>query len=313
MIYITCGHEKSIGLEIFLKSFMLLSQKERAHLHLITDPTVLEQNLKVLDLPYEFKDDHVKISENPLFSTFFDTHNGPSCSTQALTLALNMIEQKNDILVTLPTSKDQLNIHGVQLKGYTEFLRSWYKKNSLSMSFYAPDEKILLITDHLALKDVAQSLSFELIVSKTQHTLKGYERYFGPIQEVIFAGLNPHAGENGLLGDEEIVIKKAIKYLKERFCKIQFQGPFSGDILHTYKKNTTSQLFVYMYHDQGLTSFKARNKMTGINLTFGLPFLRMSVDHGTAFDLYGKNQANYLGKMFLLHEALKIHRKLRRS
>lgn len=312
MILVTGGHEKSIGLEVFLKSFLLLTLDQKKEFHLFTDQGALESNLKFLGIKYLIKDDELLLGSGNLKLTLFDKSKySTPASTVSLLKAIDIIDIHRDILITLPTSKDQLFLEGEQQKGHTDFFRNLYNSDHLGMNFFSPEEKILLITDHLPLKNVANALSPDLIYYKTAHSILGYEQFFSGIDEVILAGLNPHAGENGLLGAEEENILKAITKLEETFSRIKFIGPLPGDTLHFEKKKDKSQLFVYMYHDQGLASFKARFGLTGINLTFGLPFLRMSVDHGTAFALYGKNAANYLGQYYLLNQALVAHTRLK--
>jgi 4-hydroxythreonine-4-phosphate dehydrogenase len=144
-----------------------------------------------------------------------------------------------------------------------------------------------------------------LIINKLQITLDNFKKYFFPFNEVILAGINPHAGENGILGDEEKHIKSAITELEKSYGKI-FKGPVSGDTLHYLHDSTKNQLLVYMYHDQGLTQFKSQYGLIGLNITLGLPFLRLSVDHGTAFELYGKNKANISGMLYLFKQAFEV-------
>jgi len=311
MILVTQGHEKSVGLEVFLKSFLLLTGEQKKEFHLFSDLSALEENLNFLGVKYLINEDKLLLGSGELKLTLFDNKkfSTPS-STVSLLKALDCIDIHRDFLITLPTSKDQLFLEGKNQKGHTEFFRNLYHCDHLGMNFLSPEEKILLITDHLPLKDVASNITPELIYFKVAHSVLGYEQFFMGIDEIIFAGVNPHAGENGLMGIEEENIKEAIKKLQETFSRITFKGPLSGDALHFEKDKDKSQIFVYMYHDQGLASFKARNGLTGINLTFGLPFLRLSVDHGTAFDLYGKNEANYLGQYYLLNQALKAHSRL---
>ena len=121
------------------------------------------------------------------------------------------------------------------------------------------------------------------------------------IKEVYFSGINPHCGEDGNISITDIIINAAIKKLVLSFPDIDFHEMLPGDTLHFSIKNK-EQLFVYAFHDQGLAPFKLKYGLTGINLSLGLPFKRVSVDHGTAFNLYGKNQANYNGMLYLLDE-----------
>ena len=296
MIYVTQGHEKGIGLEVFLKSFLLLSSKEKSEVVLVADSEVLAQNLLDLNLSKKsFKDLHLV--------TLGADKTIPS-STRALLHTLNIIA-KDDILVTLPTSKDQLILNGKLMAGYTEFFRSYYNNVNISMTFRGISQNVLLITDHVALKDVTKKITKNLIIEKTNTTIEFYKKYFSTFNEIVFSGINPHVGENGILGKEDYIIKEAIELLKKEHV-LKFSGPYSGDTLHMHDDSSKNQLFVYMFHDQGLAQFKAIHGLIGLNISMGLPFLRLSVDHGTAFDLYGKNKANPTGMIFLFKQAFEV-------
>jgi 4-hydroxythreonine-4-phosphate dehydrogenase len=296
MIYVTQGHEKGIGLEIFLKSYLMLSREEKSQVVLVAELSVLDQNLKDLKLSKNsFKD--LDVISPKIDATL------PS-STTTLIHALAIIKP-DDILITLPTSKDQLIYNGKHMAGYTEFFRSFYNNSNIAMTFRGISQNVLLITDHVALKDVPKTITKDLIVEKTNTTIAFYNKYFSTFDEVIFSGINPHVGENGILGKEDFIIKEAIDLLTESHI-LKFSGPYSGDTLHMHKDPLKDQLFVYMFHDQGLSQFKAMHGLIGLNISMGLPFLRLSVDHGTAFDLYGKNKANPSGMIFLFKQAFEV-------
>ncbi len=296
MIYVTQGHERGIGLEIFLKSFLLLSKAEKEEVTLIVEEKDLDTNLSDLKLSRaNFKD--LKVIHPKLKTKV------PS-STSSLVTALELIKP-TDILVTLPTSKDQLIFDNKNMAGYTEFFRSYYKNANIAMTFKGLTQNVLLVTDHVALKDVTKVITKELIVEKTNTTIEFYKRYFSTFDEVVFSGINPHVGENGILGSEDFIIKDAIDELKTKHI-LDFSGPYSGDTLHMHVHDNKRQLFVYMYHDQGLAQFKSHHGLIGLNISMGLPFLRLSVDHGTAFDLYGKNKANPTGMIFLFKQAFEV-------
>ncbi|MBP9680033.1 MAG: 4-hydroxythreonine-4-phosphate dehydrogenase PdxA [Bacteriovorax sp.] len=295
MIYVTEGHESGIGLEIFLKSFLLLTREEKKLIRLVVKKADLQKNFISLSLnPKLFND--LTIIDN-IESTRFS-------STNSLLTTLSMIKG-DDIMITLPTSKDQLILKNVNQAGYTEFFRTYFKNKNISMTFKALSQNVLLITDHIPLKKVADEITADLIYKKVDLTLTHSKKFFLPFDEVIFSGINPHAGENGILGHEEKEINTAISELQNNHGSI-FKGPFSGDILHHHQDNSKNQLFVYMYHDQGLGQFKSRYGLIGLNITFGLPFLRLSVDHGTAFELYGKNKANISGMLYLLKTCFEV-------
>lgn len=296
MIYVTSGHQKGIGLEIFLKSLLLISKESHKNFFLAVDEQTYLENLKILGLSESFFSN---------LNIHFTKKNDFPESTKSLSWCLTHLKEK-DILITLPTSKDQLIFNNQNQAGYTEFFRSYYKTKELPMVFRSTGENVLLISDHVSLNNVSNYISNELIVSKTNIALSGFKKYFEPIEELVIAGINPHAGENGILGSEELNLKPAIDKLKST-PNLNVIGYISGDTLHFHKKDNIKQLFVYMFHDQGLSKFKSENGVIGLNITFGLPFLRLSVDHGTAFDLYGKNKANISGMLYLLNTALRVH------
>lgn len=301
MIRVTQGHELGIGTEVFIKSFCLLTACEQEQFIFYTDKSTLEKNLVNIGLNYIIKSSSVEFCGSTLRCHFLSKEGQQS--EVSLREALSGITSK-DILLTLPTSKDQLQYQGQNFSGYTEYLRNYYKKE-LSMVFSSGEENVLLVTDHIPLSKVSSTINSELINKKVQLTLDNFKKYFDPIKKVFFSGINPHSGENGMLGHEEKEIEKSISTLSQTYSELVFSGPISGDTLYLSEK-APQNLDVYMFHDQGLSVFKSKNYVKGLNITLGLPFLRMSVDHGTAFDLYGKNKANYIGCHFLLKTSLKV-------
>lgn len=297
MIYVTQGHEKGIGLEIFFKSFLLLPQNQKKQITLIATKSSYTQNIKDLGFdPKNFKELNI---------LFCDQQDGPTPSSASLIRALKVINP-SDILVTLPTSKDQLVLDNQNKAGYTEFFRDYYHNPDIAMTFKSHDDYVLLISDHIPLKDVTTFITEKTIIEKTKICIDFYKKYFTAFDEVLFSGINPHVGEGGILGSEDSIILPAINKLKGFYPKIIFNGPYSGDTLHVYENKNNKQLSVYMHHDQALAKFKAIHGLIGLNISMGLPFLRLSVDHGTAFDLYGKNKANSLSMSYLFREAFKV-------
>ena len=189
----------------------------------------------------------------------------------------------------------------LQCNGYTEYLRHYYNKD-LTMNFVSIDENVLLLTDHISLQEVSPRLTKEYILNQIKISLSTFPKR---IDYLYLSGINPHAGEGGLISSQDLILEDVIKELKSSFPNISFFGPLPSDTIHVSKSFQQNELTVYCYHDQGLNPFKLRNGFTGINLTLGLPFRRVSVDHGTAFSLYGKNKANYQGMLYLLNEIKK--------
>jgi 4-hydroxythreonine-4-phosphate dehydrogenase len=298
MIYVTSGHEKSVGLEVFIKSFLSLKRNDHKKFTLIINSDLLCEYLNTLKINYTHTSTAL-IIYNIFLLNYINIPITQNSTIDSLNKALEIISF-NDILFTLPSSKDQFLFKDKVVGGHTEYFRKYFSDIEISMFFNRNDLNILLLSDHISLKEVPYYLNSELIFNKTKLTLSNLDLYFNnKIEEVIFTGINPHAGENGLLGNEEIFIKDAMRELEDEFPLIKFTGPIPSDTA-ILSHSSSKQLFIYPSHDSGLGVFKGINRLNGANITFGLPFLRLSVDHGTAFDLYGKNLANYSGCLEIL-------------
>lgn len=305
MIHVTQGHEKGIGLEVFLKSLLAINSSLSDQFTLHVEIKTLETVLKTLNLEFQIIGDYlayegrkiklVRLSENTL-----------PLSTNSLESALSVIRQ-SDVLFTLPTSKDQLIYGGKNYSGYTEYFRSKFNQSSLVMIFKGVLGFTALLTDHIPLKEVPKIVTRELVVKKFEIIKENLEKYYSTNYSYIFSGINPHSGENGILGNEDEEIVSAIESIKSKYPKVSVKGPLPGDTLHFESNNRKNKVFIYAAHDQGLATFKQQNGLLGINTTLGLPFIRLSVDHGTAFELYGKNSADFKGCLFVLKEALRIN------
>lgn len=304
MIHISQGHEKGVGLEVFLKACNRLGQNSLDQIKLYASKEALEETLKSIGFSYSFSEGFVHFFLKKISVHFITTKVNEPLSKVSLDLALKNIE-KDDILITLPTSKDQLPLNGVNCSGYTEYFRKYFKNQNICMTFKGPRDNVLLLSDHIPLKEVSKYITKDLIIAKASIALECFPKYFGEIKSVLISGLNPHAGEDGILGDEEKNLSDSMEVLKKSFPKIKFEGFLPGDTLHFHRQK--NQLLIYMYHDQGLANFKDRNGLLGINVSLGLSFLRLSVDHGTAFNLYGKNKADCTGCYYVLQHALEVN------
>lgn len=214
------------------------------------------------------------------------------------------LKNRLNSLVTGPVSKEAVSLAGIPFVGQTEAIAKICKISSdnVIMMFSASDLRIALFTRHTSIKDVPSRLkkdklkSFLLLLNSE---LKQKFKIKNP--RIAVLGLNPHAGENGLFGNEEkLIINPVIDILKSKGLNVF--GPFSPDSSLAYagqnylcKKKQKYDSYVSFYHDQSLPMFKAIAGFDGVNVTLGLPFLRVSVDHGTAFDIAGKNKASNKG------------------
>lgn len=207
---------------------------------------------------------------------------------QAVTLCL---QNEFSAIVTAPLHKGIINKSGIYFTGHTEFFAEQCGVDNVVMMLACDSMKVGLVTTHLPLRRVADQITQSLIIDVIQclHTaLQQDFRIKAP--RIWVAGLNPHAGEGGYLGTEEIdIIIPALEILRAQ--AIDVQGPFSADTLFTPKNLPLCDVFVAMYHDQGLPVLKYAGFGNAVNVTLGLPIIRTSVDHGTALELAGTGLA----------------------
>ena len=195
-------------------------------------------------------------------------------------------------LVTAPVHKGIINEAGVSFTGHTEFFAEYCKVPQVVMMLVSNLMKVALVTTHLPLRQVPDALTIPLLKQVMLILSQGLHKDFGiSIPRIHVAGLNPHAGEAGHLGREEIeVIEPAIKAMRAE--GIDARGPFSADTLFIEHEANQCDAFLVMYHDQGLPVIKYTDFGEGVNVTLGLPIIRTSVDHGTALSLAGTGKAH---------------------
>ncbi len=226
----------------------------------------------------------------------------------------DLTTKKIDGLVTAPINKDNMQSESFSFPGHTEYLTTKSGANDSLMLMISDDLKVGVITGHVPLKDVSASITKELIIEKTKILNKTLQQDFGIIKpKIALLGLNPHAGENGLLGKEEIeTIIPAIKELKEKH-NIHAFGPLPADgFFGTYQfKHYDGTLA--MYHDQGLVPFKTIAFDTGVNYTAGLNIVRTSPDHGTAYNIAGKNIADTSSMLHSIYAVIDIVNKRKKN
>ena len=212
---------------------------------------------------------------------------------QSLEIAVaHLAKTAVDVLVTAPINKDTIRQAGFSFPGHTEYLASEAGVSEVLMLLCCDGLRIGMVTGHVALKDVAAGLSGERIGTKLQLMHDSLVRDFGlPSPRIAVLGLNPHAGDNGMMGDEEKrIIAPAIQQAQAN--GIQAHGPYAADGFFGSGAFKNFDGVLAMYHDQGLAPFKALSFGRGVNFTAGLPVVRTSPDHGTGFDIAGQGQAN---------------------
>jgi len=219
---------------------------------------------------------------------------GARCALHSLELAVGLARSgAAGATVTGPVAKAQLYAIGFTHPGQTEFIaeRCGVSSINIAMMLVGSDLRTVPVTIHMPLRDVAEKLTTELIVARVRTTERGLARNFGiENPRIAVAGLNPHAGEGGKLGREEIdIIAPAIEQLKAE--GIFVTGPHSPDTMFHPRARATYDAAVCLYHDQALIPIKTLYFDEGVNMTLGLPIVRTAPDHGTAFQIAGTNQA----------------------
>ena len=220
------------------------------------------------------------------------TKEGGLVSAKGVEIAVALVKEGiAEGIVTGPISKEALSLAGYPFRGHTNMLSRLFEEPDCQMLMVAGGLKILILTRDMALREVPAKVTRGKIVSGISKAVEGLKLWWG-IEEprVAVSALNPHAGDGGVLGKEEIdEIIPAVKELASSGFSID--GPFPADTLFFEWERKGYDLFVAMYHDQGMIPFKMIGFLGGVNVTVGLPVIRTSVSHGTAYDIAGKGKA----------------------
>lgn len=207
-------------------------------------------------------------------------------------------------MVTLPINKESWSKAGIDFKGHTEVLRKHFKKDAIMM-LGCSKMFVALYTEHMALKNVAKQFNLKQL---TQFLLD-FHKCIHPKRKVAVLGLNPHASDNGVLGNEEELISQAVNQVNKKLKKDIFTQPMVPDTAFTKFNRKNYTYYIAMYHDQGLIPLKALYFEQSINVSLNLPVIRTSVDHGTAFDIAYKKQANAKSYLNAIKEAVRLTHK----
>lgn len=213
-----------------------------------------------------------------------------------------------DALVTAPIDKHSIHSDEFPFKGHTEYLTQFFGATDSLMFMVSETLRIGLVTEHIPVKDVSAAITKERIEAKLQIMERSLKKDFGIVKpRIAVLGLNPHAGDNGLIGDEdEAIVKPAVADSRNK-GRLTY-GPFPADGFFASGAHTKYDAVLAMYHDQGLLPFKTIAFEEGINFTAGLTVVRTSPDHGTAYSLAGKNQASELSTRTAIYRAADIFR-----
>lgn len=287
---LTIGDPSGIGSAITLKALKIL--KDKADFTVIGDRFVLTKAAKILKLGYwpaKFIDLN-NVNEKKFQFGKSNAQNGKA-SLEYLDTAWELLKRhKIDCLVTCPISKKAINLAGAKFSGHTEYLAKKSGSRNLVMMLLNDKIRFSLVTRHVALKEVCTKFTRKNLEENISSTIRGLQLLF-LIKEpkIVVCGVNPHASDNGVIGTEEQnIITPAIKDLRKKFKGVTIDGPFGADIAISQATKGKFDCVVAAYHDQALIPLKLTDFDSGVNLTLGLPFVRTSPLHGTAFDIAQK-------------------------
>lgn len=304
-IIITPGEPAGVGPDVTVK---IAQQHWPAELIIVADPELLTSRAKILNLPLTLeKIDFTKPPTRHVpgaLKIFPVELNTPSTAGTAnvenaayvlkcLETATDFcLEKKAAALVTGPVNKSIINDAGIAFTGHTEFLANRCRSNDVIMLFVADQIKVALVTTHLPLAQVPAAITEKKLTQTIKLLHAELQKQFALTNpKILVCGLNPHAGENGHLGQEEITtIIPVLEKLRAE--NIDVAGPLPADTIFTEKYLSQADAILAMYHDQALPVVKYLGFGHAVNVTLGLPIIRTSVDHGTAFDVAGTEQAD---------------------
>lgn len=304
-IAVTMGDPAGIGPEIVAKAWEQTTLPQRPII--IGDPEILTEVVEDLGLSYSIKS--LDTIEQASFSQeqmevlvvrerlgkikpgAVDAHCGQAAFDYIAAAIRLAMEGHIQGIATAPIHKEAFAAANIHYPGHTEVLADLSGSPEIAMMLVNEDLRVVLVTIHCSLREAIERANFEAQVKTIQLAHKNALKFGIKHPKVAVAGLNPHAGEGGLFGCEEIeIIKPAIETAQKQ--GIDVSGPWPGDTVFMNARKGKFDIVVAQYHDQGLIPIKTLGFETGVNITLGLPFVRTSPDHGTAFDIVGQGIAN---------------------
>ena len=294
-IHIVTGDVDGIGLEISLKALKSIGVKKNTQFYLWRGPG---------ECPFVEKKFPFRFSRVNQFCEIKDTSFIEVCSSDSPVVwvekagKLCLENTKKRALVTAPLSKTQIKKDGFNFKGHTDLLKELSGNPFLFMCFLGEKFNVVLLTDHQPLSTV--KITSSLLQKGIEQTLS-LRKKLSLTKPIGVLGVNPHAGEEGILGSEEQNIFSSVL---NQYNKKDVIGPLVPDIAFQPHHWSRYSFYLCAYHDQGLIPFKMTHPQLGIQTTLGLPFIRTSVDHGTAKDIFGQNKANFFSMKKAIETAI---------
>jgi 4-hydroxythreonine-4-phosphate dehydrogenase len=323
-VVFTCGDVNGIGPEIAVKAFSkILTKKNNNFILFVCPQNVFLYYYKITKATFKYQ-----IVSNQSFSSSqlnliplpdvklklgYSTKESGKIAFQSIMKSLDLIDNKlADVLVTAPISKEAFSLAKINFTGHTELLAQHESNNNYMMLFLSEIINAGLLTIHSPISKIPELITKKKIVRAIRLLHQTSIIDLGILNpKIAVLGLNPHAGENGLIGDEEIkVIEPVIKSLQKKF---DVSGPFVPDAFWGNKTYKKFDMILGMYHDQVLIPFKLLNFNSGVNFTAGLKLIRTSPDHGTAYDIAGLNKADESSILQSYKYAIKIFQNRNRS
>jgi len=320
-IAITMGDPGGVGPEIIVKALFCAEIREYCNPLIIGSADVLAEAVRLTGLPLKIRSvsgiaasrpetgiiDVLDIKSSSSFKKNVPSRKAGSAFVKYIKKSVELALNKEvDAIVTAPISKESLKLAGHPWPGHTELLAELTKTDKFAMMFVSDKLKVILCTIHIPLKDVPKSINSQLVFNTILHAETGAKMLGIDRPRIAVAGLNPHAGESGIMGQEEVKsIVPAVQ--KAQAAGLSVSGPYPPDVIFHKAYNGSFDIIVCMYHDQGLVPFKMLAFDTGVNVTVGLPVIRTSPDHGTAFDIAWKNMASPSSML----EAIKLASKIK--
>ncbi|HEV7424679.1 MAG TPA: 4-hydroxythreonine-4-phosphate dehydrogenase PdxA, partial [Candidatus Paceibacterota bacterium] len=321
VIGISCGDLNGIGIELIIKTFSdnrILEQCTPVVFASNKAINFYRKSIPETNFNYQNTRDFSRI--NPKQVTIFNCWEeevainpgqlsdiGGKYAVLSLQTAVAALKQKQiDGLVTAPIHKKNIQSPEFSFTGHTPYLKDIFGVNDVAMMLCAGNFRVALLTEHIPVSEIAKNITKEKIVSKLNIIHQSLQKDFGIDKpRIAVLGLNPHAGDEGLVGnEEETIIKPAIKEAKNN--NMMVVGPFSADAFFARRHFERYDAVLAMYHDQGLIPFKAIAVGDGVNYTAGLPAVRTSPDHGVAFDIAGKDLADTSSFITAIFECIDI-------
>jgi 4-hydroxythreonine-4-phosphate dehydrogenase len=315
-IAITMGDPCGIGPEIIAKLFA--DAESLPSTLVIGDEGIINRAVRLLALPlmvavidspedFQFTPNTINVislSRLPEDLPFgqLDTRSGKAAFDYIWTGIDLALQKRIRAVVTAPINKEALRLAGLHYPGHTEILADFSDTKDFAMMLMNNELRVILVTIHLSLREAIEQLTIkrELMIIRLAHRAMTQLGIAQP--RIAVAGLNPHAGEHGLFGSEdEAIIKPAIQQAQAE--GIDASGPWPGDTVFMHARQGQFDIVVAQYHDQGLIPVKYLGVDEGVNITVGLPFVRTSVDHGTAFDIAGTGKASHASLRVAVEQA----------